>query len=111
MALKFGSKAFRAKYAAKAARTRKAKAKKRKNRPGIYVPPIKSRSKAKNQWNKPRKKKRVGANTYTKRGAAAKRKRLKEMIRNPGSVRKWTKVKAFRVLKGKGGKDILEVRK
>jgi hypothetical protein len=89
MALKFGSKAWRAKYAAKAARTRKAKAAKRK----------------------PAKRKRTGANTYTKRGAAAKRKRLKEMLRNPGSVRKWTKVKAFRVLKGKGGKDILEVRK
>ncbi len=79
MALKFGSKAWRAKYMKKN-RSKKRKTTKR-NRP----------------------------NTYTKKGAAAKRKRLKQMIRkNP--PRKWTKVKAVRVIR-RAGKDILEIRK
>jgi len=86
MALKFGSKAWRAKYMKKG---------KRKNAP----------RKAKRKTTKRKR----GANTYTKAGAAAKRKRLKEMIRsNP--PRKWTKVKSVRVVR-KGGRDILEIRK
>jgi len=80
MALKFGSKAWRAKYMKKN-RSKKRKTTKRTNRP----------------------------NTYTKKGAAYKRKRLKEMIRkNP--PRKWTRVKMVRVVR-KGGKDILEIKK
>ena len=87
MALKFGSPAWRKKFMKKG---------KRKNAP-------KKRAKRKTA------KRRAGANTYTKRGAAAKRKRLKEMIRsNP--PRKWTKVKSVRVVR-KGGLDILEIRK
>ena len=79
MALKFGSKAWRAKYMKKGKKRKTAK--KRKNRP----------------------------NTYTRKGAAAKRKRLKQMIRqNP--PRKWIKVKSVRVIR-RGGKDILEIRK
>ncbi len=77
MALKFGSKAWRAKYLKKG---RKNSPKKRKTT-----------------------KRRTGANTYTKRGAAAKRKRLKEMIvHNP--PRKWTSlrgVKKFRIINGR----------
>jgi len=85
MALKVGSPAWRKKYMKKG---------KRKNAP----------RKAKRKTAK-----RRGANTYTKAGAAAKRKRLKEMIRsNP--PRKWTKVKSVRVVR-KGGRDILEIRK
>ena len=85
MALKFGSPAWRKKYLKKG---------KRKNAP----------RKAKRKTAK-----RRGANTYTKAGATAKRKRLKEMIRsNP--PRKWTKVKSVRVVR-KGGRDILEIRK
>jgi|HubBroStandDraft_2_1064218.scaffolds.fasta_scaffold1518573_2 hypothetical protein len=84
--LKFGSPAWRKKYAAKAKRNR-----------------------AVAKRNAPKKKKRTGANTYTKKGAAAKRKRLKEMIRsNP--PRKWTKVKAVRVKRVRG-RDVLEIRK
>jgi hypothetical protein len=80
MALKFGSKAWRAKYM-------------KKNRP-------KKRKKA-TKRNRP--------NTYTRKGAAAKRKRLKQMIRkNP--PRKWTNVKQVRVIR-RAGKDILEIRK
>ena len=81
MALKFGSKAWRAKYMKKGRRRKTAKKKTKGNRP----------------------------NTYTRKGAAAKRKRLKQMIRqNP--PRKWTKVKSVRVIR-RGGKDILEIRK
>ncbi len=92
MALKFGSPAWRKKYADKAKRYR-AKSAKRKNAP-------RKRKTAK---------RRVGANTFTKRGFAAKKKRMKEMLRsNP--PRKWTKVKSVRVIR-KGGRDILEIRK
>lgn len=93
--LKFGSPAWRKKYAAKAKRNRAKNAKKRPRKPTY-------RGKKKSpKRNKP--------NTYTKKGAAAKRKRLKEMIRsNP--PRNWTKVKAVRVVR-KGGRDVLEIRK
>lgn len=82
MALKFGSPAWRKKYMGKAKRKNAAKRKtKRRNAP----------------------------NTYTRKGAAAKRKRLKQMIRsNP--PRSWTKVKAVRVIR-RGGKDILEIKR
>ncbi len=44
-----------------------------------------------------------------RRGTAAKKSRMKEMLRgNPPSS--WTKVKAFRVV-SKGGRKVLEVRK
>lgn len=85
--LKFGSPAWRKKYAAKAKRNRAAAAARKNGK----------------------KKKRVGANTYTKRGAAAKRKRLKEMIRST-PPRKWTRVKMFRVVR-KRGRDVLEIKK
>jgi hypothetical protein len=85
--LKFGSPAWRKKYAAKAKRNRAAASK----------------------TNSAKRKRRTGANTYTRSGAAAKRKRLKQMIRqNP--PRKWMKVKAVRVKRVRG-RDVLEIRK
>lgn len=87
MALKFGSPAWRKKYAAKAKRNRAASAKR-----------------------KPAKKKAAKKrSTSHSRGTAHKKKRMKEMLRsNP--PRKWTKVKSVRVVR-KGGRDILEIRK
>jgi hypothetical protein len=80
--LKFGSPAWRKKYAAKAAAARR------------------------NSAKKPKRKKR---STSHSRGLAYKKKRLKEMIRqNP--PRKWTRVKAVRVVR-KAGRDVLEIRK
>ena len=58
--------------------------------------------------NRPKRKRKSG-NTYTKAGARAKRKRLKQMIKgNPPSS--WTNVKQFRVVR-KNGRAVLEVRK
>jgi hypothetical protein len=80
--LKFGSPAWRKKYAAKAAAAR------RKNAA------------------KPKKKRK---STSHSRGTAYKKKRMKEMIReNP--PRKWMKVKQVRVIR-KGGRDVLEIKK
>ena len=77
--LKFGSPAYRAKYLGKAKRKNAAK-----------------------------RKRRTGPNTFTKKGAAAKRKRLKQMIKgNPPST--WMKVKAVRVVTR--GRRIMEVKK
>ncbi len=82
--LKFGSPAWRAKYMKKNVSTRR-------RRVGEV------------------KRKRNAPNTYSRRGAAAKRKRLKQMIRaNP--PRKWLKVKQVRVVR-KDGRDILEIKR
>lgn len=58
-----------------------------------------------------KKKKRAGPNSYTRKGGAAKKKRLREMIQErgnpPGS---WTPVKAFRVIK-QGRRTVLQVKK
>jgi len=86
--LKFGSPAWRKKYAAKAKRNRAAAARK----------------------NKPKRKAAQRKKTAShRRGTAAKKKRMREMIRsNP--PRSWTKVKAVRVIR-KGGRDVLEIKK
>lgn len=64
--------------------------------------------------NRPKRKKRSAANTYTRKGARAKRKRLKEMIREPkprkNPPERWMKVKAVRVVK-RGGRRILEIKR
>jgi hypothetical protein len=140
--LKFGSPAWRKKYAAKAARARRAKNKRtnptksghltareqraywkkvereakreeakiaKRERALLKKSLARERMQAK-KWERDQARKRTNKpNTYTKKGAAAKRKRLKEMIRkNP--PRSWTKVKAVRVVR-KGGRDVLEIRK
>jgi len=60
--------------------------------------------------NRPKRKTAQRKRTAShRRGTAAKRKRMAEMIRgNPPSS--WTKVKAFRVVK-KNGRKVLEVKK
>lgn len=87
--LKFGSPAWRKKYAAKAKRNRASAARK----------------------NKPKRKAAQRKKTASrKRGTTAKKKRMGEMIRsNP--PRNWIKVKAVRVVKGKGGRDVLQIKK
>jgi len=96
MALKFGSPAWRKKYVTNG------KKKKKTKRKVVYKDAAyKVYRTVKRKKNRP--------NTYTKKGAAAKRKRLKEMIRsNP--PRNWTKVKAVRVIR-KGGRDVLQIKK
>ena len=74
----------------------RASAAKRKNRSGIYNPPIKSRSTARSgRRNSPNKKR-------------ATKRRTSPVRNNP--PRKWTKVKSVRVIR-KGGKDVLQIRK
>jgi hypothetical protein len=59
--------------------------------------------------NKPKRKAAQRKRTAShRRGTAAKKKRMREMIGNP--PKGWTKVKAFRVVR-KNGRAILEVRK
>lgn len=88
--LKFGSPAWRKKYM-------------KKNKGGA------KRKTAKRKTAKRKTARKNKPNTYTKKGAKAKKTRLKEMIKsNPPSG--WTKVKAFRVVR-KNGRKVLEVKR